>query len=372
MEIANRDFLLHFLAILFFTFAIVHTLLAESIHSIKTRVELPFFIWAIIYLIFKVFLIGPGPILNELVHLDFKSPLLLSLILLFFSHHQVKALLNFIIDIILRRFEKFRTFFFLLIVLTFVPLLGSLISEPAAMTISAFLVCSHLFTADISTKIKYQIIGILLVNISIGGILTPYASPPMAMVATKWNWNLTFTLHHFGKASIFACLFSTVAFYLLHFKYFTDVKIICTEKHFLKKTYFFHKKDFINSFSIALFMLGLMILGEAQHFWIAPLISKLKNIELFLGAFILTSITDNAAITYLGSLENHLSILQKIALMKGAVLGGGLTIMANAPNPIGLSIFNEQLGENNKISAAQLFLSALIPTIVAIFFFLIF
>ena len=56
---------------------------------------------------------------------------------------------------------------------------------------------------------------------------------------------------------------------------------------------------------------------------------------LFFGAAALTAITDNAALTYLGSLVEDISDQSKYSLVAGAVAGGGLTVIANAPNPAG-------------------------------------
>ncbi len=90
--------------------------------------------------------------------------------------------------------------------------------------------------------------------------------------------------------------------------------------------------------------------------------------QIYYAATALTAITDNAALTYLGSLVDGLSDQFKYALAAGAVTGGGLTVIANAPNPAGYSILNKNF-ENNIISPLYLFLSALGPTIVAIFFY---
>ncbi len=48
---------------------------------------------------------------------------------------------------------------------------------------------------------------------------------------------------------------------------------------------------------------------------------------------VLTAITDNAALTYPGSLIDSMSVEAKYMLVAGAVTGGGLTVIANAPNP---------------------------------------
>src|SRR5690606_18258056 len=90
------------------------------------------------------------------------------------------------------------------VALALVPLLGSFITEPAAMTLAALLLRDRFYNAGLSTRLQYATIGVLFVNISIGGTLTPYAAPPVLMVAGTWGWDLTFMLTHFGWRSALA------------------------------------------------------------------------------------------------------------------------------------------------------------------------
>ena len=115
---------------------------------------------------------------------------------------------------------------------------------------------------------------------------------------------------------------------------------------------------------VGLFLAGLVILGGLQAWWLSPLLKGLSANSVFVGAIGLTAITDNAALTYLGSLVEGLTPEFKYALVAGAITGGGLTVIANAPNPAGLSILKSQF-ENEEVSAGQLFLSAALPTLVA-------
>ena len=122
---------------------------------------------------------------------------------------------------------------------------------------------------------------------------------------------------------------------------------------------------------VAFFLAGLVVLGGMQQWWLQPILAGLNNMVLFFGAMSLTAITDNAALTYLGSLVSGLSDGAKYALVAGAVTGGGLTVIANAPNPAGYAILKECFDES-AISPIGLFLAALIPTAVSGFFFLVF
>ncbi len=82
----------------------------------------------------------------------------------------------------------------------------------------------------------------------------------------------------------------------------------------------------------------------------------------------LTAITDNAALTYLGSLVQGLTQEFKVALVAGAVTGGGLTVIANAPNPAGVAILRGSF-EENAIHPLGLLVAALALTLVAVLAF---
>jgi hypothetical protein len=88
--------------------------------------------------------------------------------------------------------------------LSAVPLLGSFITEPAAMTLAALMLRDGYFRQQLSNRLKYATIGLLFVNISIGGTLTNFAAPPVLMVAAKWQWDTLFMLSHFGWKAAFA------------------------------------------------------------------------------------------------------------------------------------------------------------------------
>ena len=116
---------------------------------------------------------------------------------------------------------------------------------------------------------------------------------------------------------------------------------------------------------MAFFLAGLVVLGGQQQWWLQPVLMSMSSDAVFYGATALTAITDNAALTYLGSLVEGLSDEFKYALVTGAVAGGGLTVIANAPNPAGMSILKEHFALQT-VSALNLLLAALAPTAVAI------
>lgn len=113
---------------------------------------------------------------------------------------------------------------------------------------------------------------------------------------------------------------------------------------------------------VGFFLAGLVIHGGVQGWWIAPIIQNLSDQALMLGATILTGFNDNAAITYLASQVDGISFTAKHAVVAGAVTGGGLTVIANAPNPAGQSILSRFFKDG--VSPLYLFLAALVPTIV--------
>jgi Na+/H+ antiporter NhaD/arsenite permease-like protein len=115
---------------------------------------------------------------------------------------------------------------------------------------------------------------------------------------------------------------------------------------------------------VGFFLAGLVVLGGPQQWWLEPIVSSLRPTALFFGALGLTAITDNAALTYLGSLIEGISDPAKYMLVAGAVAGGGLTVIANAPNPAGVALLKQGF-EDGSIGAGGLLLGALLPTVAA-------
>jgi Putative Na+/H+ antiporter len=70
-----------------------------------------------------------------------------------------------------------------LAILTLGPLLGSLITGPAAMTICALLLRHRFYSLKPSERLKYATLGLLFVNISVGGVLTQFGSPPVVIAS---------------------------------------------------------------------------------------------------------------------------------------------------------------------------------------------
>ena len=96
---------------------------------------------------------------------------------------------------------------------------------------------------------------------------------------------------------------------------------------------------------------------------IAPVLGSLSQTPLFIGSAVLTAFNDNALITYLATLVPHLDEGLRMAVVEGAVVGGGLTVIANAPNPAGQALLGRFFG--NAISPIGLLAGALLPTLIA-------
>jgi hypothetical protein len=116
---------------------------------------------------------------------------------------------------------------------------------------------------------------------------------------------------------------------------------------------------------VGFFLGGLVVLGALQGWWLQPILEMMSPTAVFYGSLALTAFTDNAALTYLGSLVTGTSLEFKLALVGGAVAGGGLTVIANAPNPAGIAILRTHF-PNGAVSAFYLLLAALPPTLVTI------
>ena len=295
---------------------------------------------------------------------------------------------------------------FYVMTLSVVPVLGSFITEPAAMTLAALMLRDRLFAAGVSQKLKYATLGVLFVNVSIGGALTPFAAPPVLMVAGKWNWDLFYMLTHFGwKLALAVCFNAGITalifrrelaalssapsdnaaripgpVLLIHLLFLAGIVAFAHHPAVFMGLFLFFM-GFASAYPryqdrlilregllVAFFLAGLVVLGGLQQWWLEPLLRSLDADSVYFGATVLTAVTDNAALTYLASQVEGLSEEFKRAVVAGALTGGGLTVIANAPNPAGYAILRGQF-EDQAISPLGLFIAALPPTVTAILAF---
>jgi len=288
------------------------------------------------------------------------------------------------------------------LLLTVVPLLGSFITEPAAMTLAAIMLLP-LIRKDAPEGFKYATIGVLFVNVSVGGTLTHFAAPPVLMVAGTWGWDTAFMATHFGWKSALAVLINASLLTLVFRRHLVletheaaeggrNVPLPMQVLHLAMVAgivlFAHHPPVFMGIFLlfmafatayprhhdrlilregllVASFLAGLVVLGGLQQWWLEPLLLSLSPEAVYYGAAALTAITDNAALTYLGSLVPGLSDDFKYALVAGAVAGGGLTVIANAPNPAGAALLRGRFADG-QIAPLGLLAGAALPTSVAL------
>jgi hypothetical protein len=403
-------------------------------------------------------------------------------------------------------------------VLTFGPLLGSFITEPAAMTISALLLARKFYTLKPGVRFRYATLGLLFVNISVGGTLTHFAAPPVLMVSAPWNWGTVHMLTHFGWKAIIGILAGNGLYYLffrqelarlqhdfavqvlkdkiqtrlvkrreleaefekigpaasrelgfeetighhvakiterikarLEAEYLPDILGKGCEPDLIREAFekrfdeiktqkmrqlipgllpeeqrpryvdpawdqrddpvpawvtvvhvvfmgwtifnahypqlfipgllfflgfaqvtspFQNRIDLKPALLVGFFLGGLVVHGGVQGWWIEPVLGKLSEIPLMVGATVLTAFNDNAAITFLSTLVPTFTDSLKYSVVAGAVAGGGLTVIANAPNPAGQSILKKFF--DNGVSPAGLLAGSLLPTFLTWLCFLVF
>ena len=402
-------------------------------------------------------------------------------------------------------------------ILTLGPLLGSFITEPAAMTISALLLMRKFYSLKPSERLKYATLGLLFVNVSVGGTLTHFAAPPVLMVAEPWGWDTAFMFSNFGDKAVLGILISNSLFLFLFRKEMDQLEkpfaIDCLRQDILTK-YFSRQdmeseidaiadetddleelnqriKDLMDGYAqrvedqlkerylkqlsgtdidkelaksafaeqfadlrlsrlqrevpmalpksqrapfqdpnwdqredpvplwiiivhvlfmgwtivnahnpvlfvpgllfflgfavvtaddqntinlqpplmVGFFLGGLVTLGGVQGWWIEPVLGSLGANSLLAVATMLTAFNDNSAITFLATLVPEFTAELKYAVVAGAVTGGGLTVIANAPNPAGQSILKDCF--ENGVSPLGLLKAALIPTAIMFALFLV-
>jgi len=402
-------------------------------------------------------------------------------------------------------------------ILTLGPLLGSFITEPAAMTISALLLIRKFYVLEPSSRLKYATLGLLFVNVSVGGTLTHFAAPPVLMVAEPWGWDTGFMLGNFGWKAVVGIVISNTLYWLFFrkelsqleerftirslkedilTKYFsreemelelaaaideihtqgeyneriraeveefsheleerlkvrylehisgTDIDLELAKRAFAErfaevKLYHLQQEvpkvlakeerapfqdpnwdqredavpgwvtlvhvifmawtivnahhpalfvagllfflgfavvtaDFQNNIDlqppllVGFFLGGLVTLGGVQGWWIEPVLGSLGELPLICVSTILTAFNDNAAITYLATLVPGFTDELKYAVVAGAVTGGGLTVIANAPNPAGQALLKDCF--QNGVSPLGLLKGSIIPTLIMFVLFVV-
>lgn len=390
---------------------------ATALHFLG-EIEAIFGIWVIVLLAAMFGFYGVETVESYMSTVNFTEPMFVVIIMALAS---TRPVLNFAEDCmsLVARIGKGTPTAWWLSILIIGPILGSFITEPGAMTISAMLLGKKFYSLRPKPFFAYATLGLLFVNISVGGVLTNFAAPPVLMVASPEKWDLTTAemFLHYGDKAVIGILTSTLLYFLFFRKELkrlgeglpdTDgdglgdlpkhrpIPLWITLVHlaFMAWTVFFahypsifiggflfflafrmatahhqHEVNLRGPILVGFFLAGLVIHGGLQGWWLAPILSSLPEWPLFIGSTVLTSFNDNAAITFLASQVDGLDAAMKYAVLAGAVAGGGMTVIANAPNPAGQALLNKFFGDG--ISPGKLAAGALIPTIIVSCYFML-
>lgn len=407
------------IAAVLFAIALIHTFSTKFFeHLAHTRpthagiwhflgeVEVVFGFWAMVLIVAFLITNGKQAATTYLEQQSFTEPMFVFAVMVIAGSRPILQFAMHIVKTIARIAPWSDGTAFYFITLSFVPLLGSFITEAAAMTLAGLILLDRYYSKGITTRLKYVTLGVLLVNISIGGTMTTFAAPPVLMVASKWGWDFTFMFSTFGWKAMLVVLFNALVVTLLfrrelsHMQYEEESQqarapllVLLIHLFFLIGVVVFahHPEVFMGlllffigfahayeryqdrlilreGLMVAFFLAGLVVLGGQQKWWLQPMLAGMDNNTLFYGATILTAFTDNAALTYLGSLLEGTSAEFQYSLVAGAVTGGGLTVIANAPNPAGFAILKNSF-EDDAIHPLGLLIAALPPTFMAILAF---
>jgi len=405
-------------ASIIFAIAVLHTFCTSYFESLAKKspkhsglwhllgeVEIVFGFWAAILIIFMWLANDLAVAKDYANHRNFTEPLFVFAIMVVAGSKPILAIAGQILHGLSKmaqtvlRSKQAPTLYFLILSIT--PLLGSLITEPAAMTLAAFLLRDLVYRHKCSNALLYGTLGVLFVNISIGGTLTNFAAPPVLMVASTWGWSSGFMFANFGLESCIAIFINAMLATVIFHRQLVEPESKTTQSKMPVTTTFIHllflagivgfahdpvifmwlllffigyttaypkhQSPLIlrEALLVGFFLAGLVVLGGLQGWWLQPILENMSPTAVFYGSLALTAITDNAALTYLGSLVSGTSPEFKLALVGGAVAGGGLTVIANAPNPAGIAILRTHF-PNAAVSAGYLLLAALPPTLVTI------
>jgi hypothetical protein len=304
------------------------------------------------------------------------------------------------------------------VLLTIGPLLGSLITEAAAMALCALLLSQQFYAYHPSKTLAYATLGLLFVNVSVGGVLTDFASPAVLVLAHCWHWTMSDMFFDFGWKATVGIVISNVLYWIYFRKELAHLNLkrkavgiykshstkgdeepipvwitithmlfmalIVAVSHypaiFIASFLFFigfhqatraHQQSIriARPMMIGLFLSGLVIHGGLQGWWVVWILEGLSPLSVMGVAIALTGFNDNTAISYLATLIPNWGEVFQYAVFTGVVAGGGLTVIANAPNPAGYAILKKHFDRG--IKPTHLFLAALIPTLIlyAVFYF---
>lgn len=416
---------LELLATALFAIAIIHTFSVPVFARLANKngphagtwhllseVEAVFGVWAFVLIVCMGVFIDLDQAVEYMNTRNFTEPAFVFAIMVVAASRPILELVSSIVKLVARVLPLRNEYAMFFVTMSLVPLVGSFITEPAAMTLAALLLRDQYFKRSGRAGFKYLTIGVLFVNISIGGVLTAYAAPPVLMVAQTFGWDTMFMASHFGWRAVIAVLLNAAlltivcrsalieapeslpetpvdnrpkvpaSVIIIHLMFLLGIVLFAHYPAIFlgllmmfigyASAYSRYQSPLMirEGLMVGFFLAGLVILGGLQKWWLQDLLGGMSPYVLFVGSTALTAITDNAALTYLGSLVEGTSDIWRYMLVAGAVTGGGLTVIANAPNPAGFSILKSTFPDG-AISPLRLFLSALVPTSIAAVMFLL-
>jgi hypothetical protein len=442
LKLESLDFsYFHIFSLAFFVLAIFHTLFAYKIknwtrdYEIKrtsqkqarpllvqflyflSEVEIVFAFWAIPLFICMGIMYGWSTACNYVNTRDYTEPLFVAVIL---SMSATKPILE-IAEKALHRMAKLlggslSAWWFTL--LTLGPLLGSFITEVGAMTVCALLLANQFYEYKPSRLLAYATLALLFVNISVGGMLTEFASPAALILAHAWGWTTADMFLWFGWKATLGIMISNFTYLmifkkelstldarkrtttisqvlyapkaerptplwitLIHIGFLAWIVIVAHFPAIFLASFLiflgFHQATrdhqypirLVRPMLVGLFLAGLVVHGGVQGWWVVKIFQDLPPVSIMGVSMLLTGFNDNAAISYLATLIPGWTDVHKYAIFTGVIAGGGLTVIANAPNPAGYAILSRHF--EGGINPFDLLKMALIPTLIlyAIFYF---
>src|SRR3546814_401696 len=377
---------LEYLATALFAIAIVHTFSVPVFARLANRggphaglwhllseVEAVFGVWACVLLACMALFSGVGDAVTYIDTRNFTEPAFVFVIMVVAASRPILELVNMATRVLARLLPLRNELAMFFVIMSFVPLAGSFITEPAAMTLAALLLRDAYFSRPGQDGFKYMTLGVLFVNVSIGGVLTAYAAPPVLMVAQTFNWDSAYMATHFGWRATSAVLINAAVLTFICRTHLLDgslgrstdddapvrpavpwvviaihmlflVGVVLSAHHPIifmgfmmlfigyAQAYKRHQNPLLirEGLMVGFFLAGLVVLGGLQKWWLQDLLAGLSPTILYWGSTALTAVTDNAALTYLGSLVEGTNEQWRYMLVAGAVTGGGLTVIANA------------------------------------------
>jgi len=405
-----------------FALAVLHTfstkVFAHLAHSqprhaglwhLLAEVEVVFGFWAFVLVIALIGLTGKTDAVDYMESRNFTEPMLVFVIMVIAASRPVLETCASVVRGLSRLLPGAQAPVVYFFCLSLIPLLGSFITEPAAMTLAALMLRDRYFANGGSDRFKYATLGVLFVNVSIGGTLTSFGAPPVLMVAATWQWDTSFMFTTFGWKAGLAVAVNALAcalifrrelgslpevrgesgdapvplsVALIHLAFLVGVVVFAHHPAIFMGLFLFflgyaeayaryqNRLILREGLLVAFFLAGLVVLGGLQQWWLQKTLLGVEPTLLFFLATGMTAITDNAALTYLASLVQGVTPAFQYAVVAGAVTGGGLTIIANAPNPAGVAILKSSFTDES-VSPLGLLLAALPPTVVAALAFML-